>query len=34
MMVHGFGKAQSGQVRVVTVGGGRVRIEGIGIASR
>lgn len=31
---HRFTTAQQGRVRVVTVGGGQVRIEGIGIADR
>lgn len=34
VLVHRFAQAQRGQVRVVAVGGGRVRIEGIGIAGR
>lgn len=34
VLVHRFAQAQRGQVRVVAVGDGRVRIEGIGIAGR
>jgi hypothetical protein len=33
IMIQRFETAQAGQIRVVAVGGGRVRIEGIGIAN-